>query len=91
MPRIFRYVSDVERVSFDLCYVLFANIFGIPHIQGWDSESEKRAAWYRKQLIRWLNLAHVLVYRQANNQDDLEGGIFLWGGVKSQLKLLINT
>jgi hypothetical protein len=42
------------------------------YIQGWDNESEKRAAWYRQQLIRWLNLAHVLVYRQANNQDDLE-------------------
>ena len=42
------------------------------YLQGWDNESEKRAAWYREQLIRWLNLAHILVYRQANNQDDLE-------------------
>ena len=42
------------------------------YVQGWDAESEKRAQWYRKQLIRWLNLAHILVYRQAQNRDDIE-------------------
>lgn len=26
---------------------------------------------YKKQLIRYLNLAHILVYRQANSIDDL--------------------
>eukprot|EP00960_Hanusia_phi_P065015 765978-Hanusia_phi.AAC.3 len=41
------------------------------YIKGWDAESERVAAWYRAQLIRWCNLAHILIYRQANNQDDL--------------------
>jgi len=41
------------------------------YIRGYDRESDEIAYRYKREIIRYLNLAHMLVYRQANSIDEL--------------------